>query len=465
MEHRVKKLSLKRFSGAIMALCKLVIVAAVVYAFLYLILNYYPETDFWFKGYFAFVFLYVVLYFTISSSYKCYQIGMLRLRELLFAFLVALVLGNFIMYFVLCLAAKMMLSVWPITILTLIQWGAGALLYTGADRLYFALHPSRSAVVICSDDKHELPLFSKLTASKERYNICAVYCEKDGAEEIKEQIAPYSTIFLGEVSRQMRIEMTDHCFENNKRLIVTPSIDDIIFHSAHETFIGDSLMYQCRDRAFSLEQLIMKRIMDIVLSLIGIVITSPLMLVSAIIVKAQDGGPVLFRQLRYTRNLEAFTLLKFRSMVVDAEKDGPCFAVPGDERITRYGRFMRATRIDELPQFFNVLHGEMSLVGPRAERIENVDYYLELMPEFRYRMKVKAGLTGYAQIYGKYNTSFQDKLKMDMLYIENCSLISDLQLLFLTFRILFTRESTEGFEVQTLEQMAADNGKKEDASS
>lgn len=458
----MKKLSPKRFGGAIMALCKLVIIAAVVYSFLYLILHYYPETDFWFKGYFAFVFLYVVLYLTISASYKCYQIGTLRLRELLFAFLVALVLSNFIMYFVLCLAAKMMLSIWPITILALIQWGVGALLYTGADRLYAFLNPTRSAVVICSDDKHELPLFSKLTASKERYNICAVHCEKDGVEEIKEQIAPYSTVFLGEVSRELRIEMTDYCFENNKRLIVTPSIDEIIFHSAHETFIGDSLMYQCRDRAFSLEQLFMKRLMDLVFSLLGIVLTSPIMLVSAIIVKVQDGGPVLFRQLRYTRNLEAFTLLKFRSMVTDAEKDGPRFAVPGDERITRYGRFMRATRIDELPQFFNVLRGDMSLVGPRAERIENVDYYLELMPEFRYRMKVKAGLTGYAQIYGKYNTSFQDKLKMDMLYIENCSLISDLQLLFLTVRVLFTRESTEGFEVRTLEQMAADNNASKD---
>lgn len=445
-----------------MALCKLIIIAATVYSFLYLILHYYPETDFWFKGYFAFVFLYVALYLTISSSYKCYQIGTLRLRELLFAHFIALILSNFIMYFVLCLAAKMLLSIWPILIMMLIQWGVGALLYAGADRLYFALYPTRSAVVICNDDKHELPLFSKLTASKERYNICAVLCEKDGVEEIKERIAPYSAVFLGDVSRQTRIEMTDYCFENNKRLIVTPSIDDIIFHSAHETFIGDSLMYQCREHAFSLEQLILKRFMDITFSLIGIILTSPIMLVSAIIVKAQDGGPVLFRQLRYTRNLESFMLLKFRSMVTDAEKDGPRFAVPGDERITRYGRFIRATRIDELPQFFNVLRGDMSLVGPRAERIENVDYYLELMPEFRYRMKVKAGLTGYAQIYGKYNTSFQDKLKMDLLYIENCSLIGDLQILFLTIRVLFTRESTEGFEVRTLEQMAADSENRED---
>ncbi len=450
----VEKLSPKRFSGAIMAFCKLIITAATVYAFLYLTLHYYPETDFWFKGYFVFVFLYAILYLAFASSYNCFHIGTLRLREILFAYFIALLLTNFIMYFVLCLAAKMLLTVWPIAIMMLLQWAAGALLYTGADRLYFRLHPSRSAIVVCSDDMHELSTVGKITASKERYNICAVCGESDGLDKICGMINAYSTVFMGEVNRQLRIELTDYCFEHNKRLIITPTIGDIIFHNAHETFIGDSLMYQCRDGAFSLEQLIIKRLMDIVISIIGIVLSSPVMLLSAIVIKAQDGGPALFRQERYTRNLQTFTLYKFRSMVVDAEKDGPQFTVPGDSRVTRYGRFMRATRIDELPQFFNILRGEMSLVGPRAERIENVDYYLELMPEFRYRMKVKAGLTGYAQIYGKYNTTFEDKLKMDMLYIENCSLLRDFQLLFLTIRVLFTRESTEGFETETLEQMA-----------
>ena len=144
--------------------------------------------------------------------------------------------------------------------------------------------------------------------------------------------------------------------------------------------------------------------------------------------------------------------------------DGPQFKIDNDPRITGVGKFLRDTCIDELPQFFNVLRGEMSLVGPRAERIENVDYYCELMPEFRYRMKVKAGLTGYAQIYGKYNTSYEDKLKMDMLYIENCSLIRDLQILFLTLNVLFIPESTEGFTVETLTDMPAQqNGEAADA--
>ena len=229
-----------------------------------------------------------------------------------------------------------------------------------------------------------------------------------------------------------------------------PDVTDILMHNSQETFVGDSLLYLCKNRTFTTEQLIIKRAMDIVISAIGILVTSPIMLITALLIKAWDGGPVLFKQTRYTRNLTPFTLVKFRSMVVDAEKDGAQFTVPGDKRITPIGRFIRATRIDELPQLFNIIHGEMSLVGPRAERIENVDFYCELMPEFRYRMKVKAGLTGYAQIYGKYNTSYEDKLKMDLLYIENCSILRDLQLLFITLKVVFMPESTEGYEHEHL---------------
>lgn len=153
----------------------------------------------------------------------------------------------------------------------------------------------------------------------------------------------------------------------------------------------------------------------------ALTVLSPVLAIVALLIKLYDGGPVMFRQKRYTRNNEVFTLVKFRSMIVDAEKDGAQFTVPGDKRITPIGKFIRATRIDELPQLLNVLRGDMSIVGPRAERLENADAYTEMMPEFRYRTKVKAGLTGYAQVYGKYNTSFEDKVRMDLYYIENYS--------------------------------------------
>ena len=449
----MSRFSPRRFKGSLIFLCKLAITAFTAGAFLYLVLHYYPETDFWFKGFVVFVFLYLVVFLAFASTYHCFNIGTMRYRELVFTYILATFLTNFIFYFILSLTAKQLLSLAPLGWMTLAQWGAGLLLYWGADLLYYALYPSRQSVVVCSKDKHEVSVFRKIDLMKERHTISALITEAQGVEAIKRCLEPYSTVFMGDISRELRLELTEYCFENNKRLFVLPTVEDIIFHNAHENIIGDSLVYQCRNHTFTVEQLLIKRAMDVAISLIGILLTSPLMLIAAVVVKLQDGGPVFFRQERYTRNYERFILLKFRSMIVDAEKNGAQFTKPGDSRITPFGRFMRAARIDELPQFFNILKGEMSLVGPRAERIENVDFYCERMPEFRYRMKVKAGLTGYAQIYGKYNTNFEDKLKLDMLYIENCSLMHDLQLLFMTLKVIFMPESTEGFAVENLEDL------------
>ncbi|NLI53424.1 MAG: glucose-1-phosphate thymidylyltransferase RfbA [Clostridiales bacterium] len=418
-----------------------------------MVLHYYPETDFWFKGFLVFAFLYVVVFLAFASTYRTFNIGTMRYRELIFTYILTTFLTNFIFYFILSLTAKQLLTAAPLGIMTLVQWGAAILLYFGADRLYNALYPARQSVVVCSKDKHEIAVFRKIDSMKERHTICMLVTEAQEPDEIKRCLEPYSTVFMGDISRELRLDLTEYCFENNKRLFVLPTVEDIIFHNAHENVIGDSLVYQCKNHTFTVEQLLVKRLMDIAFSLLGIILTSPIMLVAALIIKLQDGGPVFFKQVRYTRNYERFTLMKFRSMIVDAEKNGAQFTKPGDDRITPFGRFMRATRIDELPQFFNILHGEMTLVGPRAERTENVDFYCERMPEFRYRMKVKAGLTGYAQIYGKYNTNFDDKLKLDMLYIENCSLMLDLQLLFMTLKVIFMPESTEGFDVSNLEDL------------
>lgn len=170
------------------------------------------------------------------------------------------------------------------------------------------------------------------------------------------------------------------------------------------------------------------------------------MLICAIAIKLDDGGPIFFKQNRITKNGKIFNVLKFRSMVVDAEKDGAQKATEHDSRITKVGKIIRACRADELPQLFNVLRGDMSMVGPRPERIENVYEYSRQYPEFELRHRAKAGLTGYAQLYGKYNTSPEDKLNMDLIYIETYSLLQDIKLLILTFKILFMRESTEGFD-------------------
>ena len=186
--------------------------------------------------------------------------------------------------------------------------------------------------------------------------------------------------------------------------------------------------------------------MDIVFSSLGILIASPFMIIIALAIKLYDKGPVFYKQERITKDAKPFMIYKFRSMTVHSEDAGARLAAKGDARVTPVGRVIRAIHFDELPQLFNILKGDMSMVGPRPERQIIADEYAEAIPEFVLRLKVKAGLTGYAQVYGKYNTTPYDKLKLDLTYIENYSAWLDIRILLLTFKILFVRENTEGVE-------------------
>ena len=436
---------IRQFRHGVIFLIKAAITAALLASFLFVTVRAYPQTDFHFWGFVVFGVLYLAVFLLFASTYRCFQIGILRLRELVFCFFIASFFTNGIMYLVLSLTAKAMLPIWPLLWMQVVQWLVGVGLLLLGNRLYFRLRPVRDAALVVGTGCNVTEELRRFRAVRERYRITAVFRTNRDVETLFTQLAPYSTVIVVGVDSDVRLRLMGHCFEHDKRLFIVPAVQDILFHNAFETFVGDSLVYRCRDRALSVEQLVVKRCMDIGLSLIGIVVTSPLMLLAAIAIKMYDGGPVLFRQERYTRNCERFMLVKFRSMVVNAEPDGAQLTVENDPRITPVGRVLRRTRIDELPQFFNILRGEMSLVGPRAERIEIAEYYCRLLPEFRYRMKVKAGLTGYAQIFGRYNTSYEDKLKMDLLYIENFSLIRDLQLLFLTVRAILFSSSTQGF--------------------
>ena len=211
--------------------------------------------------------------------------------------------------------------------------------------------------------------------------------------------------------------------------------------------IFDTPIYLIREYALTVEQRAAKRMIDLICSFLLILITFPIMLITAILIKLGDGGPVLYKQTRCTMGGKEFKILKFRSMRVDAEKDGVArLASKKDDRITPIGRFIRAVRIDELPQLFNILKGEMSFIGPRPERPEIIAKYTESMPEFVFRTKVKAGLAGYAQVYGKYNTTPYDKLKLDLTYIENYTVWLDLKLMLLTLKVLVSPDATEGIE-------------------
>lgn len=301
---------------------------------------------------------------------------------------------------------------------------------------------------------YENDLADKLGAISYKYKIEKKYKYNDPRIDLNDVIANSSNVLINDVPAQYENKIIKLCFEKDIRVYVVPKLADIILKYSDSINVIDTPLYLNRNLGMSFGQRFLKRAMDLFFCTLAVILLSPVFLISAIAIKLEDGGPVFFRQERVTKGGRHFMILKFRSMIVDAEKDGrPHPAGEKDDRITKVGRVIRACRIDELPQLFNILKGDMSIVGPRPERYEHVRKYTLDIPEFKFREKVKGGLTGYAQVYGKYNTSALDKLKLDLIYISNYSIMLDLQIIFETIKILFQKESTEGFDSARAREM------------
>lgn len=265
------------------------------------------------------------------------------------------------------------------------------------------------------------------------------------AETIK-QIVACDIVLIGE---SLPVEQKEHIFrlanEKMKMVILVPTLYEISCSKMYLWQIDDLPTQRVSRMLLTLEQRALKRTLDIVVATLAILILWPIMLITAVIVKLDSPGPAIYSQVRVGRFGKEFKVHKFRSMRQDAEaKTGPVLAGENDPRITKFGHFMRATRLDELPQLFNVLKGEMSIVGPRPERPFFVEQFIKEKPEYAYRHNVKPGITGLAQIAGKYNTTAYDKLVYDLIYIQNVSVIYDLTLMLQTLKVLITKESTEG---------------------
>lgn len=311
--------------------------------------------------------------------------------------------------------------------------------------LYRAIFPPYRMIQIKGPYQNNLD--KKMNQRGDKYVVEGELSYKESLTVIEKAIDEYDAVLLNDVPSAFRNKILKVCFDHSKKVYFTPKISDIMIKEAEELNLFDTPLFFTRNAGMNIWQRGIKRAMDIVISLIGIIITSPIMLIAAIAIHAYDKGPVFYKQTRCTIGGREFQVMKFRSMIVDAEKDGKArLATENDDRITPVGKFIRATRIDELPQFFNVLKGDMSMVGPRPERPEIIREYCETVPEFAYRTKVKAGLTGYAQVYGKYNTTSYDKLKLDLIYVSKCSILLDLQLILLTMKVIFMKESTEGLD-------------------
>ena len=307
-------------------------------------------------------------------------------------------------------------------------------------RCYFRINPPLNCCIITSSQELAEHVASKMYTHRRKYKLTDVVHYE--CPDVRKTILEHEVVFLAGIPDTEEAQLESYCYKHNKIIYLLAELEDVIISTAEQNILDDTPFLHIHRVQPTLMQLFCKRACDILISLVGLICTSPIMLATAVILKSQGHGSVLFHQKRATLNGTVFEIIKFRTMYEDAANIS---AREDDDRITPVGRFLRKYRIDELPQLFNVLRGEMSLVGPRPEMLENVDRYTREVPEFRYRQQMKAGLTGLAQIEGKYNTSPKDTAILDLMYIENFSLAYDFKLMLRTLTIFFRRDSTEGF--------------------
>lgn len=402
------------------------------------------DAPFYAKGNYLVVALFFILYIEFGRVYDAFQVSIQRVSELVYSQFLAAFVANFIMYIVTWLLSKLLPN--PLPFLAVL---AGQVLLSfswalNVHRWYFSTFPPRPTAVIY-DTRHGMEHLIGQYGLDNKFKVVLTVIAQECIDDLS-ILDGVDTVFLSGIHSHDRNTILKYCVENNITMYVIPRIGDTIMSGAYHMHMFHLPMLKVGRYKPQPEYIFIKRLIDIVISAIALVILSPIMLATAVAIKVTDHGPVFYKQVRLTKDGKEFEILKFRSMRVDAEKDGVARLSSGenDDRITPIGKVIRACRIDELPQLLNILKGELSIVGPRPERPEIATQYCAEMPEFSLRLQAKAGLTGYAQVYGKYNTTPYDKLTMDLMYIAHPSIIEDFKIMFATVKILFMPESTEG---------------------
>lgn len=402
--------------------------------------------------------IYGLLLTFFMFSYDGFKFGYLRLSEVMVSQGIAMFIADFITYWQLCLIANTVISPAPILALFLLNIIVSFCCTYVFSIIYHRIYAPKKMVMVFGNDD-AVTLKFKMDTRSDKYHITKLISADEGLERICRKIQLFDAVVINDIPAELRNDILKFCYHEGIRTYVAPKLTDIIIRGGKSINLFDTPLLLVKGRGITGPQLIIKRTADIILCSLALVIASPIMALVALAIKLEDGGPVFFKQKRQTLGGKVFEILKFRSMIVNAEQSG--IAVPAterDPRITRVGSFIRATRLDELPQLINIIWGDMSIVGPRPERVEHMEKYGELISEFDFRLKVRGGLTGYAQIYGKYNTSPYDKLRLDLMYIENYSILLDIKLILTTLRIMLKKESTEGFdkaeELERLKQEA-----------
>jgi len=428
-------------------IAQLINVGLIVLTFVVCWYGYYAShirTPFYNKGNWLVIAMFAALYIIFSHIYDSFQVSINRISEMIYSLCLSVFLSDCIMFLVIWMLTLTFPNMLPGLLTLAVQFFVSIVWSFAAHKWYFSTFPPEKTAVVY-DRRYGVASLVQEYGLDIKYDIRM----RLRAEECLEDLRVFEgmdTVFICGVQSHERNQLLKYCVENGVKAYVIPRIGDIIMSGAKPTHMFHLPILQVKRRELTPEGAVIKRLFDIVSSGIVLVVLSPVMLVTAAAIKLYDGGPVLYKQRRLTKDGAEFEVFKFRSMRVDAEKDGVARLSTGDkdDRITPVGRIIRKVRIDELPQLINILGGDMSVVGPRPERPEIAAQYEEELPEFRLRLQVKAGLTGYAQVYGKYNTTPYDKLQMDLMYIANPSFLEDLRIIFATIKILFMPESTDG---------------------
>lgn len=401
-------------------------------------------SPFYRNGNYLVIALFMIIYCGCCNVYEALIVSMKQISEMVYSQFLAALETDVVMFIITWLLTKSLPNIWPLIGTLGVQLILAVIWSYNANHWYFRTFPPQKTAII-HDAREGLQDLVQEYGLTKKYEIQQIISVSECLQDLS-ILKGMETVFLSGVHSHDRNVILKYCIAEDIEVMVIPRIGDVLMSSSKAIHMFHLPMLQVRRYNASPEFLAIKRLMDIVISLIALIVLSPIMLIVALAIKLYDGGPILYSQVRLTKDGKLFHIHKFRSMRTDAEKDGVARLSTGenDDRITPIGKVIRKLRLDELPQLWDILHGDLSVVGPRPERPEIAQQYMEEMPEFALRLQAKAGLTGYAQVYGKYNTTPYDKLQMDLTYIAHPSIVEDLKIMMATVKILFMAESTEG---------------------
>ncbi|MGN0647068.1 MAG: exopolysaccharide biosynthesis polyprenyl glycosylphosphotransferase [Oscillospiraceae bacterium] len=413
------------------------LLSMLIVGFGYVWQGYYANTivqPFFRRGNWAVIWNYATLTAILFRAYDCLHYGYLKRVHLVCNQCIAMVIVHCITYIQISIIGRKFLPTPPLITLTVLDALLILLWSAIIHRVYQRRYPPLRLVIVYSA-RHAAELAMKMSERQDKYMICESVDMAVGLQAVREKLKGFDGVILCELPAAGRNDLLEYCYAQGLRCYITPDVSDILLRGAEEIRLFDTPLLLCRNAGLSTGEKTIKRISDVIISAMLMLLTLPLWLICAIAIRAEDGGSIIYRQQRLTEGGKVFEMLKFRSMVPHAETMGQAVtAAEQDTRITKVGRWLRRFRLDELPQLWNILKGDMSLVGPRPERPQLAAQYTRFCPEFAFRLRVKAGLTGYAQVIGTYDTEPADKLKMDLMYIEQYSLLLDIRILLMTVR-------------------------------